>query len=120
VNARMEALRWRVAVLADRWLPCQCWADLVMWAMRDRADNEGAGIAARLPWQPIRKSCYEDAERAGRCYCGTIGSDGTVLRRGEYVCTASMPGRESDRYCSRPGGHDGDHRCGVVEWGLVR
>lgn len=114
-----EKLRWRVAALAIRWLPRQCWADLVGWAMRDRRDNEGAGVMARLPWQPIRQSCYEDARQAGRCYCGTVGSDGTRLREGETVCVTRMPGRENDRLCTRPDGHVGMHRCGGVEWARI-
>lgn len=117
MSDRMERLRWRVAALANDWLPRQCWADLVSWALRDRRDNKGAGIAARLPWQPIGENCLEDARRTGRCYCGTVGSDGTALRRGETVCVTRMPGRESDRLCSRPNGHGGMHRCGGVEWG---
>lgn len=112
---RIESLKWRVATLVNR-LGNQCWSDLVMWAMRDRRDNKGAGVMARLPWAPIGETCYRDAERAGRCYCGSVGSDRTVLRAGESVCVTRMPGRENDRLCSRPDGHDGMHRCGGVEW----
>lgn len=119
MSSRMEGVRWRIATLAVRWLPRQCWSDLVDWAMRDRADNKGAGIMARLPWCPIREGCYKDAQSAGRCYCGTLGSDGVRLGRGETVCVTPMPGRERDRMCSRPNGHDGFHRCGGVEWGRV-
>lgn len=111
-------LRWRIADRVNR-LGNQCWADLVSWAMQDRADLKGAGLRARLPWRPIPQSCFDDARRAGRCYCGTVGSDGTILRRGEYVCPSPMPGRASDRMCSRPGGHDGLHRCGGTEWGRL-
>lgn len=112
--------RWRIAILIDRWFhQSQCWADLVFWAMQDRGDLKGAGLAAHLPWQPIGESCRRDAETAGRCYCGKLGSDGTVLRAGESVCVSYMPGRERNRLCSRPNGHDGTHRCGGIEWGSV-
>lgn len=88
-----------------------------MWAMRDRRDK-GWGVVASLPWRPIGKACLDDAKGAGRCYCGTVGSDGTVLRYGETVCVTRMPGHEDGRrLCSLPGGHDGMHRCGGVEWG---
>lgn len=120
MDSRREKLRWRIATLANRWLPRQCWADLVGWVMRDRRDNEGAGVMARLPWQPIREGCYKDAKRAGRCYCGALGSDGVLLREGETVCVTRMPGGDDNRLCSRPDGHDGLHRCGGVEWGSVR
>lgn len=112
-----EKAKWRVANLVADWLPRQCWADLVMWAMRDRGDNAGAGLKARLPWAPISETCYADVRNAGRCYCGSLGSDGVMLGRGESVCVTRMPGRERDRLCSRPDGHDGMHSCGGVEWG---
>jgi hypothetical protein len=112
----VTGLRWRIADRLNR-LGNQCWADLVGWAVRDRRDLKGAGLRARLPWCPIRQSCYDDARQAGRCYCGTVGSDGTVLRKGQYVCPSPMPGRTNDWCCSRPGGHDGMHRCGGIEWG---
>ena len=111
----MLGLRWRIAERVNR-LGNQCWADLVSWAMYERGDLKGAGLRARLPWRRIGRSCYEDARQAGRCYCGTVGSDGTVLRYGESVCVTPAPGH--DRWmCSRPNGHDGMHRCGGVEWG---
>lgn len=114
---RIERLKWRIADLVNR-LPGQCWADLVMWAMSDEPVRD-TGLRAALPWRPIGKRCIEDAQASGRCYCGTVGSDGTVLRRGEAVCVTRMPGRENDRLCSRPGGHEGLHRCGDVEWGAA-
>lgn len=114
---RIERLKWWVADLVNR-LPGQCWADLVMWAMSDEPVRD-TGLRAALPWRPIGKRCIEDAQASGRCYCGTVGSDGTVLRRGEAVCVTRMPGRENDRLCSRPGGYEGLHRCGDVEWGAA-
>jgi hypothetical protein len=112
-----ERLRWWIVDRVNR-IPGQCWADLVMWAMRDRRDK-GWGFHASMPWQPVGEGCRRDAERNGRCYCGTLGADGVQLRHGESVCMTRMPGREDDRLCSRPNGHDGMHRCGGVEWGRV-
>jgi len=55
-----DRARFAIAGLVNR-LPGQCWADLVMWAMR-RDDS-------KLPWSPS-PSCREDMERTGCCYCG--------------------------------------------------
>jgi hypothetical protein len=118
VADRRERLRWWIADRANRWLPNQCWSDIVDWAMRERGDR-GWGLLASLPWRPIRQSCHDDARSAGRCYCGKVGSDGTVLRVGEFVCVTRMPGRPNDRLCSLPDGHELPHRCGGVEWGPV-
>jgi hypothetical protein len=113
-----EKLRWKIADLVNRvFHRRQCWADLVTWAMHDRKRDPGAGLAYNLPWRPIEETCFKDAERAGRCYCGKVGSDRVVLRADEKVCVTRMPGRTDDRLCSRPDGHDGMHRCGGVEWG---
>lgn len=111
-------LRWWVADRVNR-LRAQCWSDLVDWALHDRKDDPGQGLRAGIPWRPIGESCRKDAQSAGRCYCGKVGSDGTVLRYGEYVCPTPMPGQATRRVCSRPGGHDGMHRCGGIEWGTA-
>jgi hypothetical protein len=112
-----ERWRWLIADRLNDWLPRQCWADWVGWAMREpRRDPDWR---SDVPYRPINASCYDDARTAGRCYCGTLGSDGTTLGRGETVCVTRMPGRETDRLCSRPNGHDGMHRCGGVEWGAA-
>lgn len=108
--------RWWIADLVNRiFYRRQCWADLVSWVM-DSSRTREKGLRARLPWRSINKHCLRDAESAGRCYCGKVGSDGTVLRYGQTVCVTRMPGRETDRLCSRPGGHEPPHRCGDVEW----
>lgn len=111
----IEALKWKVAGQLNR-LPGQCWADLVMWVLHRYRDDPDWRTA--MPWRPMREGCRKDAEQAGRCYCGKLGSDGTTLGYGEYVCVTRMPGR-TDRLCSRPGGHDGMHQCGSVEWGSI-
>ncbi|MEU7904140.1 hypothetical protein [Actinoplanes sp. NPDC049118] len=116
---RIERLKWRIADLINRlFYRRQCWSDLVDWVLDD-APIRDKGVRGALPWSPISVSCRLDAASAGRCYCGKLGSDGTVLRPGERVCVTRMPGRENDRLCSRPDGHGGMHRCGVVEWGRV-
>lgn len=113
---RIERLKWRIAYLIDRLFHRrQCWASLVSWVLNDEPIRD-TGIRAALPWKPINEHCRRDAESAGRCYCGKVGSDGIVLGVGESVCVTPMPGREKDRLCSRPDGHDGMHRCGGVEW----
>lgn len=109
-----ERLKWWLADKLNR-LPGRCWSSLVDWAMHDYRDDPD--WRSEVPWRPIDEGCRKDAEAAGRCYCGKLGSDGTVLRYGEYVCVTRMPGRENDRLCSRPYGHDGAHRCGAIEWG---
>lgn len=115
----MSRLKWRIADLVNRaFYRRQCWADLVSWVL-DSKRTRDEGLRARLPWRPINEHCLRDAESAGRCYCGKVGSDGTVLGRGESVCVTRMPGRERDRLCSRPGGHEPPHRCGAVEWEAV-
>jgi hypothetical protein len=106
--------RWWIAARLDRLLPNQCWSHWVDWALREPRDDPD--WRSDVPNQPIAETCRMDAEAAGRCYCGTLGSDGTQLDAGEYVCVTPMPGRERDRLCSRPDGHDGLHRCGGVEW----
>lgn len=116
---RIERLKWRIASLVDRLFHSrQCWSNLVDWVLNDEPIRD-IGVRAALPWRPIGEGCHLDAKAAGRCYCGKLGSDGTVLRAGESVCVTRMPGREMDRLCSRPDGHDGPHRCGVAEWGPV-
>lgn len=55
-----DRARFAIAELVNR-LPGQCWADLVMWALR-RGDS-------KLPWSPSR-SCREDMQGTGFCYCG--------------------------------------------------
>jgi hypothetical protein len=112
-----ERARWAIAYRLNRWLPRQCWADWVFWAMRTPRDDPD--WRSDVPYQPITAACRKDAESAGRCYCGTLGSDGTMLREGEFVCVTRMPGRERDRMCSRPAGHDGMHSCGGVEWAPI-
>lgn len=52
--------RYKIAELLDR-LPGQCWADLVFWVMGDSTSAS--------PWSPSR-TCREDMQRAGSCYCG--------------------------------------------------
>lgn len=112
----IERLKWRIAVLVDDYGRRQCWADLVSWVLNDEPIRD-KGLRSAMPWRPITPSCFRDARSAGRCYCGSVGSDGTVLGRGETVCPSPMPGRPTDRMCSRPNGHDGAHQCGGVEWG---
>ena len=114
---RIERLKWRIADLLNR-LPGQCWSHHVDWALNEEPMRD-TGLRSALPWRPITEGCRKDAEAAGRCYCGYLGSDGTVLRYGQYVCVTRMPGRENDRLCSRPGGHEGMHRCGSTSWGAV-
>lgn len=111
-----ERLKWWLADKLNR-LPGRCWSSLVDWAMHDYRDDPD--WRSEIPRAPITEGCRKDAERAGRCYCGKVGSDGTVLGYGEYVCVTPMPGRPNDRLCSRPHGHDGMHRCGGVEWSRV-
>lgn len=111
---RIEGLKWWIASQLNR-LRSQCWADLVSWVLDTR--HGGTDLRGRLPWRPISGMCRRDAEECGRCYCGKLASDGTVLRWSESVCVTHMPGRQNDRLCSRPDGHDGLHRCGGVEWG---
>ena len=43
------------------------------------------GMKAALPLRPITASCRKDAALNGRCYCGKVAADGSVLRRGETV-----------------------------------
>lgn len=112
-----EKARWLIADRLNRWLPRQCWADWVGWAMREPRDDPD--WRSDVPYCPINERCLKDAQSAGRCYCGTVGSDGTMLREGETVCVTPMPGRTRDRLCSRPHGHDGMHRCGGVEWAPI-
>lgn len=112
----IERVKWRIAELLNL-SRRQCWTDLVSWVLyRWKNDPDWRSLN---PWSPIGESCRRDAAACGRCYCGKLASDGSVLRRGEYVCVTPMPGRASDRMCSRPDGHDGFHRCGGVEWGPV-
>ncbi len=111
-----ERLRWRIADLVNS--RTQCWSDLVSWVLNDEPIRD-TGVKAALPWAPIGEGCRRDARQAGRCYCGKVGSDGTVLGSGEFVCPTPMPGRPNDRLCSLPNGHDGMHRCGTVEWGAA-
>jgi hypothetical protein len=42
-----------------------------------------ARLQAVLPPCPIRDTCRADAQRYGRCYCGKLSADGSVLRPGE-------------------------------------
>lgn len=64
----MTRFRFWIAALTDRWLPGQCWADLVMWAL-DRGPRGEHGV---LPWKPQSGGCRADAARCGRCYCGKV------------------------------------------------
>ncbi len=108
--------RWAIADRLNRWLPNQCWADWVSWSLREpRRDPDWR---SDVPNRPIGEACWKDARRNGRCYCGMLAADGVQLRRGETVCPSPMPG-VPNRYCSRPGGHDGMHRCGGVEWAPI-
>lgn len=63
-----EKLRWRIADLVGK-LPGQCWADLVMWVLSDRAERREWHPRERLPWRPIGYVCRKDAARVGACYC---------------------------------------------------
>lgn len=112
-----EKARWRIADRLNRLLPKQCWASWVDWAMREPRDDPD--WRSDVPNRPMGLSCITDARAAGRCYCGTLGSDMTRLKAGETVCVTRMPGSEMTRLCSRPDGHGGMHRCGGVEWGAA-
>ena len=81
-----EKARWFIAERANRHLPRQCWSDLVMWAMRDPKDDPD--WRCDLPWRPIGEICRKGAQDCGRCYCGKLAADGSVLRAGETVPTA--------------------------------
>ena len=61
--------RWRIVQLLNR-LPGQCWADLVMWALRSWNEDEG-----RWPWRPISRYCRDDMAEVGYCYCGKLRRD---------------------------------------------
>lgn len=96
--SRRERWKWRLAhLVADRAPRRQCWSDLVDWVVND-SPVRLTGLRYALPWRPIGKSCVADARASGRCYCGTVGADGTVLPRGASVCVTRMPGREADRH----------------------
>ena len=69
MTALIERLRWHVAPLLDR-LPNFCWADLVMWAN---------GNGEPLPRWSIR-SCQEDADRKGSCWCGKVRDEQAEAR----------------------------------------
>lgn len=112
-----ERIKWWIASRVNN-LRNQCWSDLVNWALNDEPIRD-TGVKAALPWRPIGESCRKDARQAGRCYCGKVSSDGTVLGRGEFVCPTALPWRPTDRMCSRPAGHGGMHRCGNAEWESV-
>lgn len=60
LTALQDRVRFAIAEFVNR-LPGQCWADLVIWAMRGRN--------SKLPWMPS-PSCREDMQRTGSCYCG--------------------------------------------------
>lgn len=77
-----ERLRWRIADLVN--VRTQCWSDLVSWVLNDEPVRD-TGVAAALPVRPITETCRKDAAQNGRCYCGKVAADGTVLRRGETV-----------------------------------
>lgn len=74
-------LRWRIAILLNR-LPGQCWTDLASWALHDQKYDPDFR-SHYIPWRPINYICRQDAARTGACYCGKLGADGTVLRRGQ-------------------------------------
>lgn len=63
---RGERARWAIADALNR-LPGQCWADLATWAM----NWPERGLS---PWSPQR-SCRDDANQAGSCYCGKLQAD---------------------------------------------
>jgi hypothetical protein len=83
----VERLKWRVADLTNSLFHRrQCWADLVSWVI-DTERTRDTGLRARLPWRPITQMCRRDAAECGRCYCGKLAADGSVLKRGEVVPT---------------------------------
>lgn len=115
---RIAHLKWRIAYLLNT--RRQCWSDLVSWVL-DEEPVRDTGLRAALPWRPITDMCRKDARENGRCYCGKLAADGTVLRRGETVptpepavvvqcpaCTGVIP-RNVSRAC--PLNADGGHRC---------
>ena len=59
-----ERLRWWTAHQLNR-LPGQCWADLVIWALRWEAREK------RTPWSPA-DVCRRDIATTGSCYCGKL------------------------------------------------
>lgn len=67
-----EKLRWRIADWVERWLPGQCWSDLVDWVLRDRRDDPDPDWRSEIPWRPIREGCRRDLARVGSCYCGKL------------------------------------------------
>jgi hypothetical protein len=74
--------KWRIAHLRNT--RTQCWADLVMWVLNDEPVRD-IGLLSAFPHRPITDMCRKDAAACGRCYCGKLAADGTVLRRGESV-----------------------------------
>lgn len=84
MNSRIKRLKWRIAELMNT--RRQCWADLVTWVLNDEPVRD-TGIRAALPYRPIGRMCQKDAAAAGRCYCGKLSADGSVLKRGETVPT---------------------------------
>lgn len=107
----VERLKWRIADLLNT--RRQCWADLVSWVL-DEEPLRDTGLRAALPWRPITALCRKDAASNGRCYCGKLAADGTVLRRGETVCSAPAP--TGPYVCLKPDGHDGYHAQGTFLW----
>lgn len=77
-----EKARWRIAMYRDR-SAGQCWADLVDWALRDSKDDPD--LISDLPNRPIGEMCRRDALACGRCYCGKLAADGSVLKPGRIV-----------------------------------
>jgi len=83
MSGRTGRLKWWIAYRLNH-LRSQCWTDLVCWVLRD--PKHDPGLRAALPWRPIGEACRRDAAgRDGRCYCGKLAADGSVLRRGETV-----------------------------------
>lgn len=69
MNAILQRLRWRLVEILDRRAD-YCWTDLVQWA---------TGNGERVPRRSIR-SCQEDADRKGSCWCYKLRNDGAAQR----------------------------------------
>ena len=115
-----ERLKWRIADLVNQvFHRRQCWADLVSWVL-DEEPIRDTGVRAALPWRPITPMCRKDAVSNGRCYCGKLAADGTVLGRGDTVptpdpaamrCPAATGAIPSTVSKACPSSSDGSHGC---------
>lgn len=75
--------RWNLIYLLDRLDRKRkrfCWANLVMWAMRDEDDDYPTLRECRVGWM-----CHDGVDRTGSCYCGKITSSVDVQQEDNLV-----------------------------------